>query len=365
VLDRVIVKGDAVKGQKRGIALNSAHTRILNSHIGGIRFVGQESQAIACWNGPGPFVIENNYIEAAAIGILLGGAVPAIDQLVPSDITIRRNHIMRPVSWRGGAWMVKNLLELKNARNVVIDGNLIENNWERDQNGFAVLFTPRASGAAPWTTIEAVRFENNIVRHSGSAINVVGYDSSSATRQLRGVVIRNNLITDISSGTWGGTGVFLQIGDEAADVHVEHNTVMHTGHVVSAYGGTATAPRVSTGFRFVSNVVKHNAYGIYGNAVGIGNPAIATYLPGSVIVGNVMAGGNASVYPAGNVFPTVDVLMAQFENAAADNYRLIAGSSLRSLPQGVPGVDFDELQRTMAGQAGTPPAAPTGLRVVP
>ena len=364
VLDRVIVKGDAVKGQKRGIAVNSAHTQILNSYIGGIRFVGQESQAIACWNGPGPIVIENNYIEAAAIGILLGGSVPAIDQLVPTGITIRRNHIMRPLSWRGGTWMVKNLLELKNARNVQIDGNVIENNWERDQNGFAVLFTPRASGAAPWTTVEAVRFENNVVRHSGSAINVVGYDSSSTTRQLRGVVIRNNLITDISSSTWGGTGVFLQIGDEAADVHVEHNTVMHTGHVVSVYGGTAAAPRVSTGFRFVSNVVKHNAYGIYGNAVGTGNPALATYLPGSVVTGNVLAGGNAAVYPAGNVFPTVAFLMAQFENAAADNYRLIAGSTLRALPQGVPGVDFDELQRALAGQSGTPPAAPTGLRVI-
>src|SRR5687767_9413378 len=55
ILDRVIVKGDAAKGQKRGIALNSAHTQILNGYIGGIRFVGQESQAIACWNGPGPF----------------------------------------------------------------------------------------------------------------------------------------------------------------------------------------------------------------------------------------------------------------------------------------------------------------------
>jgi len=83
-----------------------------------------------------------------------------------------------------------------------------------------------------------------------------------------------------------------------------------------------------------------------------------------VIVGNVIAGGAANAYPAGNVFPTVASLMAQFENAAADNYRLIAGSSLRSLPQGVPGVDFDELQRAMAGQTGTPPLAPTGLRII-
>ena len=364
-LDRVIIRGHATAGQKNGIALNSARTSILNSYIAGVRLAGQESHAIACWNGPGPFVIENNYIEAGAIGLLFGGSPPAIDQLVPSDIAIRRNHIIRPLSMRGGTWMVKNLLELKNARNVVIDGNVIENNWERDQNGFAILFTPRAhSASAPWTTIENVRFENNIVRHTGSAINVLGYDTSYPSRQLRGLVIRNNLFTDIDQAGWGGTGVFVQIGDSPADVHVEHNTVMHSGHIVSVYGGTPTAPRVATGFRFVSNIARHNAYGIYGNGVGIGNPAIATYLPGSVIVGNVIAGGAANAYPAGNVFPTVASLMAQFENAAADNYRLIAGSSLRSLPQGVPGVDFDELQRAMAGQTGTPPLAPTGLRII-
>ncbi len=362
-LDRVIIRG-ATGGQKRGIALNSARTNILNSYIAGIRFAGQESQAIAGWNGPGPFLIENNYIEAAAIGILFGGAVPAIDQLVPSDIIIRRNHIMRPASWRGGTWMVKNLLELKNARNVQIDGNLIENNWERDQAGFALVFTVRASGAAPWSTIERVRFENNIVRHSGSAINILGYDNLSPSRQLRGLVIRNNLFTDITHGTWGGTGIFVQMGDEPADVHVEHNTVMHTGHVLSVYGGTATAPRVATGFRFVSNVVKHNTSGIFGNAVGTGNPAIAAYLPGGVVTGNVLAGGNASVYPAGNAFPTVAVLMTQFENPTAEDYRLIATSSLRSLAQGVPGVDFDELEQAMGATTGAPPLAPTGLRVI-
>ncbi len=45
-------------------------------------------------------------------------------------------------SYEGTDWVVKNLLELKNARNVVIDGNLFEHNWADDQNGFAILFTP-------------------------------------------------------------------------------------------------------------------------------------------------------------------------------------------------------------------------------
>jgi hypothetical protein len=365
ILDRIMIRGDPAKGQKRGIALNSANTHVRNSYIGGIRLVGQESQGIACWNGPGPFVIENNYIEAAGIGLLFGGAGPSIDQLVPTDIVIRRNHITRPVEWRSGSWVVKNLLELKNARSVQIDGNLLENNWSGGQAGFAVVFTVRAnSAAAPWTTVEHVRFENNVVRHSGSAINILGYDDVDPSRQLRDLVIRNNLFTDIDHRTWGGGGIFLQIGDEPADVHVEHNTVIHSGNIISVYGGTLAAPRVAPGFRFASNIVEHNTYGIFGNNVGSGNPAIAAYFPGSVIVGNAIAGGNPNIYPAGNVFPTVANLMAQFENPVGGDYRLISGSNLRSLVQGVTGVDFDEMQRAMTAPSAPGPRTPTGLRIV-
>src|SRR5690606_14174067 len=86
VLDRVIVQGDPSRGQKRGIALNSAFTTIRNSHITDIKGIGQETHAIAGWNGPGPFLIENNYLEAAGINIPFGGAEPHIHSLVPSDI---------------------------------------------------------------------------------------------------------------------------------------------------------------------------------------------------------------------------------------------------------------------------------------
>ena len=187
IFDRVLIRGDLTKGQKRGIALNSANTFIRNSYIDGIRVAGQETQAIAGWNGPGPFVIENNYLEAAGIGVLFGGAQPSIDQLVPSDIVIRRNHITRPVAWKSEAWVVKNLLELKNARYVQIDGNLLENNWAQGQSGFAVVFTVRAHGTrASWSTIEHVRFENNVVRHSGSAINILGYVDWGTRRRSPG-----------------------------------------------------------------------------------------------------------------------------------------------------------------------------------
>ena len=100
VLSHLYVHGDPILGQKRGIALNAAFVEIRDSYIADCKGVGMESQGIAGWNGPGPFVIENNYIEAAAENILFGGADPRIANLVPSDIVIRRNYLAKPDAWR-------------------------------------------------------------------------------------------------------------------------------------------------------------------------------------------------------------------------------------------------------------------------
>ena len=44
VVDRVYLHGDASKGQKRGIALNSASTTITGSYVAHIKAVGQDSR---------------------------------------------------------------------------------------------------------------------------------------------------------------------------------------------------------------------------------------------------------------------------------------------------------------------------------
>ena len=91
--------------------------RILHRRTSG--HVGQDSQAIAGWNGPGPYTITNNYLEAASENFLLGGADPAIPDLIPSDITFTKNYVTKPLSWRSRTDInVKNLFELKNAQRV-------------------------------------------------------------------------------------------------------------------------------------------------------------------------------------------------------------------------------------------------------
>jgi len=350
VIDRVLIRGDAAKGQKRGIALNSGSTTIRNSYISDIKAFGQESQAIAGWNGPGPYVIENNYVEAAGVNLLIGGADPAIPDLVPSDITIRRNLFTKNVAWRGSTWTVKNLLELKNARRVHIEGNRLENCWSAAQPGYAVLFTVRNSGGrAPWATIEDVVFRNNIVSHSAGGVNILGFDNTAKSQTASNIAIENNLFDDINHQNWGGNGLFLQVGNAPIRLTVDHNTIIHTGNVITAYGQNRGAVRPAPEFRFTNNVAAHNKYGIFGNGVGVGNPAIAAYFPDGVIAGNVLAGGQASRYPAGNFFPSVAQWTTDFLDFAKGNFRLSPRSPYRRAARdgGDLGVNMDELTRAM------------------
>jgi hypothetical protein len=87
---------------KRGVTLNSATTEVINSYVAGFKVVGQDSQALMGWNGPGPFRIVNNYLEAAGENVLFGGASVTVPGVVPSDIEVRRNHLTKPLSWREG-----------------------------------------------------------------------------------------------------------------------------------------------------------------------------------------------------------------------------------------------------------------------
>ena len=92
--------GDRYVGQKRCIALNAASVTIRDSYVADCKGVGQDTQAIGGWNGPGPYTIENNYLEAAGENVMFGGADPAIPNLVADGITVRRNYFSRPMSWR-------------------------------------------------------------------------------------------------------------------------------------------------------------------------------------------------------------------------------------------------------------------------
>lgn len=346
IFDRCYLHGDPKKGTRRGIAMNGRYIAVVDSYLSDFKEVGQDSQAILGWSGTGPFKIVNTYLESAGENVMFGSGDPRIPNLVPSDIEIRRNHFSKPLAWKigdpqyeGTPWSIKNLFELKNARRVLIEGNLFEYNWAHAQHGFAIQLTVRnQDGNAPWSVIEDVTFANNIVRHTGSGVNILGLDDNRTSQQARRILIRNNLFDDVNGTKWGGSGILFQLLRGTSDVMIEHNTAFQTGNIIMADG----LPH--TGFVYRANIAPHNDYGIFGSGSGVGMSTLKTYFPDSVIRNNVIVGGNANQYPHGNFFPPV-IEELRFASRAGGNYRL-TGPDLfkRSGSDGKdPGVDFDAL----------------------
>jgi hypothetical protein len=292
VLDRVWVHGDPAGELKRGIALNSARTRIVNSTVSDVGVRGQDSQAIAGWNGPGPFTIANDRLQGAAENVMFGGATPSIPGLVPSDVVVRGNLIDKPLQWKAShRYTVKNLLELKNARRVRIVDNVFAHNWLDGQTGIAIVLTPRGeNGAAPWAVVRDVRFERNIVDDAVGGVAILGHDDSGPSRLTRNITLTGNLFTRL-----GGEPLLKISG--GTDVRFDHNTSLQDGSVVVAYGEPTRR------FAFTNTIARHNRYGVFGDSTGTGRVALRRFFPGARFAGNVLVGGDRALYDGRNFFP--------------------------------------------------------------
>jgi cellulose synthase/poly-beta-1,6-N-acetylglucosamine synthase-like glycosyltransferase len=361
VIERCYIHGDPQHGTRRGIALNSAHTAVVDSYLSDFKEVRADSQAIAGWNGPGPYLIANNYLEGAGENVMFGGADPSIDSLVPSDIVLSNNTFAKTLRWRAGDpryegvdWAVKNLFELKNARRVLVEKNVFEFNWPDAQNGFAILFTPRnQDGGSPWSVVEDVTFRSNIVRHVAAGINVLGADDIHSSRQTSRIAIVNNVFADVGGG-WGN-GRLFQLLDGTRDVVIDHNTAFQTGGALS--GGDR---RPHTGFVFQNNIVLAGSHGISGSQMAHGAPAVERYFPGAIIRRNIVIGGEAGGFPGDNVFP------AKVSDVGAAPARSGAPfTALSSRYAGTATDGGDPGARLPLGDADVPPADPSASIPLP
>jgi uncharacterized protein (TIGR03437 family) len=348
ILERLYIHATSAQSVRRGVALNSGSTAIIDSWIDEIHEEGADSAAIGGWGGSGPFKIVNNHLESAGINFFQGGAVPSITNATPSDIEIRRNHIYKSLKWKeddpsfaGKTWTVKNLLELKIARRVLIDGNVFEHNWLMGQIGFAILLTVRVEDdRVPWSVVNDVTITNNIIRGATGGIEMAGFDGKEGRGESRRILIKNNLFEDIDGPRWRGNdngGGFLKMGG-ISDVTVSHNTVLNSGSITIAH----TAP--SMNFTFSDNLIAHNDYGVKGDGEESGTSTLSKYYPGCIFRKNVVAGANPKVYPGDNFYPE-RLEMVKFVDAKAHNYRLAADSPYRQKATDGKdiGVDFDAL----------------------
>jgi hypothetical protein len=355
ILDRVYVHGDPGSDLKRCIELDSAFTAIIDSYVADCHAVGQDAQAIGSFNGPGPFKIVNNYLEGSGENVLFGGADPVIADLIPSDIEFRNNTLYKPMAWMGGSphWTVKNLFELKNARRVLISGNDMENNWTDGQSGTAVVLTPRnQDGNCNWCGVSDVTFENNIIRHSGSGVSILGRDYNHPSAPTVRIKIANNLFEDINGPKYNAGGLLFSLDSGPDDggpvnVSITHNTGIQTGSVLVASGG------VKSGIVFSDNLVMHNDYGVKGDSAGIGGDSLQKFFPDIVFTNNILAGGDPKNYDAypGNFFPAT---MTEGKNSHPD-----IGADMQAIQSAAGNFPVPSLSIPAAVVTPAPPPAPT------
>ena len=360
ILDRVFVHGQEATNLVRCIALNSARSAVVNSWISDCHAKGFDSQAIEGWNGPGPFLIENNFLSGAGETVMFGGADPGITGLSPTDITIRGNHFFKDPSWKG-RWTVKNLFELKNARRVLIENNLFENNWADAQSGMAIVIksSQDSCGTCTWQGTTDVTFRYNMVKNSPRGFNLQAVDCSGqecVDVHVRRVRAENNLFYNI--GTFNGTGsdgFLMLLTHDLRDVAIRHNTFV--GNIptrgtplVMDYGNGKARNLTITDNVFTSGV----GYAVFYSGTKVGSESLRAMAGDSwTFARNVIGGVDPQyvrLHPPGNWYaPTVAHI--GFVDQEGGDFRLRPKSEFKQHGQGGtdPGADLNGLKKRLDG----------------
>ncbi len=325
ILDRSYVHGLDSTDVHRCVAANADSMAVIDSYIANCHGRGLDAQAVWGWNANGPFKIVNNYVEASSEVLGFGGADPLIQGLVPSDIEIRRNQITRPMAWKGGPWLIKNLIEFKNARRAVIDANVMENSWPHGQQGWAfVLWSVNQQGSCTWCITSDVLVTNNLIRNVAAGFQLDEQFPPAVPMQR--VAIRNNVLVGVDNASVSGGGYGFLIQGLIPSLTIEHNTVFIPSVAALEWVTSQSLP---------NHVVKNNLTG-GGNYPLFGSPtnAWASFAgSGSAFAGNVvaLAGGNAANYPSGNFYPATLDAIGLFGGGAAA-YALVDASQLALSP---------------------------------
>lgn len=323
ILDRCLVAGQSTTNTKRGLALNSGSAAVIGCDFAECHGKGFDSQAAGGWNGTGPFLIENNRLEAAGEVIMFGGAATFTGN-VPSDITIRRNYLTRPLGWKG-VWTVKNLFELKNAQRVLIEENILENHWCCGQGSGASIMFGALDGGQPggclWCAVRDVTFRFNLVNNVSGAFNLT--DRYGNAPPMVRVQITDNLVTNVTPLGGAPQSRCYILQEAINDLHIARNTCGAPYAYVQLLG----APKARFAFR--ANAQTSSAGYPWFSSQGQGDASLAANLTAPFVVADNLFIANApTLVPSGN-----------------GNVRLTAAGVI---PAGI-GVDQAELQRRLTG----------------
>jgi len=400
IFDRVWLHGSPQDDNKTGFLTNGFN------HVGFIDSYGNDFHCAsvigACTDAKvigggtstsadGVFKITNNFLEASGENIILGGG-PATT--TPADIEIRHNHFFKPLTWKAGQpgfigavntditkctstpgmcpFIVKNLLELKNAQRVIIDGNIFENSWGGyTQYGYAILLSPKnQTGTCPICQTTDVTIRYNTFSHLGGGISVALTLDTGFTGGLAGARYSLHDLTfdDINAATYNGNGVFFQIlnswsGYATHDITLNHITAFPDpkGKIMSL-ANALTNPAMYN-FTVANSLIGYAQYPVWSASgttdcassdvpLTVFNTCFLPYLfTSNAIIGVNTTNYPATKWPAGTLFPANNTVVQFMNPVVGGDYTLLptspyknAGSDGKDL-----GANIAAIQKAIAG----------------
>jgi hypothetical protein len=335
IFDRFYAYGDPVRGQHRGIRANGRDIQILNSYLKDFHEYGRDSQAVAGWNGTANVLMENSYFEASAENVIFGGADPAREDMSPMDIIMRGCHLSKPMLWITGrdqmqwAPSVKCLFETKDAKRVLLEGNLIENNFAQSWgSGIAITIkSANQEGTAPWSATTDFTMRYNVIRRAGSFINFIARnDAGKPSAAMKNVKVHDNLFYD-RGGDFTGDGSAYSLFESPEGVEIDHNTVLDNAGTFLRIGVNDSRLLPSKGLKFTNNIQNHGDYGIHAPDAPVGKAVLDLYYgPGGYEMrGNAIRKHpeRTNPLPAGNV-----IIDRDLRSMLEENFKVKPGAPL-------------------------------------
>src|SRR3984885_8563299 len=394
VFDRLWVHGTAQDETARGVRLEGTYIAIVDSSFTDFHCISvtgscSDAQAIAGGLGNdvmGPYKIVDNFLEASGENILFGGGAA---RATPTDIEIRQNHFFKPLIWmkgqvgyvgatNGNPFIVKNLLELKNAQRVLVEGNIMDYSWGGfSQSGFAILLTPKNQAGAnggnlcPVCQATDVTVRYNLVRHVGAGLQIANALSDNGGAQLDGqrYNIHDLLIDDMDGKKYNGANLFAQLSGGAGapllqNVTINHATAFPSSTMLSIGNMVETNGPIKN-FVFTNNILSMGKYPVWSTGGGPRNCAFfdnplttfdACFKP-DTFAGNVLMGEPtaypSSAWPPRNFFPSSasSVRFVNYSGGNGGDYHLQPSSPYKG--KGIdgkdPGADVDAINSATAG----------------
>jgi hypothetical protein len=310
-VDRCYLHGSPTEDINHAVgAVNgSSYIAMVDSYVSDIHGWTNDSQAFIAFAAPGPFKLVDNFLSATTEEVLFGGAGGYSNTMQPTDIEIRNNHFWKDPAWEpmttgtSQQWVVKNGLECKSCRRMVVTDNLFENVWTgSDQIGENIVLTPRTNQSGYTAVDDDIDIENNTMKNANMGFLISGYDNNcvapacTVQGESKRIVIKNNLIVtrdpaDVASYHPEG----FQIGKQIDSLLIQHNTVTGIngtqpwGSIYFTISGQ-TAYAASSNVYIYDNVFPNQ---VTGDGGWKGQQALDTYIPipspdGSRFFGNVM-----------------------------------------------------------------------------